>query len=140
MIKKIYFFGNPLVEKDQLPLLLVDKLKKKFPQVKFILTDPNENFPPKGEKDLIIIDTVIGITKPMTLDLDDFSSPKKTPVSPHDYDLLFHLLFLKKLKKIKTAKIIGLPVIGKKRNLSFLVKEISLLIFSLETNNLTNLR
>jgi Ni,Fe-hydrogenase maturation factor len=106
---KIYVFGNPLVNKDSLPLKLLPELKKEFPKIEFIVADPNENFPPNGERDLIILDTVMGIKKPTILDLDDFQKNEKTPVSPHDYDLLFHLLLLKKTKKIREVKIIGLP-------------------------------
>ena len=106
---KIYVFGNPLVNKDSLPLKLLPELKKEFPKIEFIVADPNENFPPNCERDLIILDTVMGIKKPTILDLDDFQKNEKTPVSPHDYDLLFHLLLLKKTKKIREVKIIGLP-------------------------------
>lgn len=106
---KIYVFGNPLVKKDSIPLLILPELKKSFPKIQFIVSDPNENFPPTKETELIILDTVIGIKKPMILSLTDFQDRKSTPVSPHDYDLLFHLLLLKKLKKIKEVKIIGVP-------------------------------
>jgi len=107
---KIYVLGNPLVKQDSLPLKILPKLKSLFPQIKFEIVDPNENFPHKNEKNLIILDTVIGIKKPTILDLDDFEKEKKTPISPHDYDLLTHLLLLKKIKKIKKVKIIGVPI------------------------------
>lgn len=106
---KIYVFGNLLVEEDRTPLQLINQLKQKFPQIKFVVVDPNENFPPKGEKNLIILDTVIGIKNPTVLDLDDFEKKRRTSISPHDYDLLFHLLLLKKLGKIKKIRIIGVP-------------------------------
>lgn len=126
MTTKIYIFGNPLIKEDNLPLKLIDKLKKKFPKIDFITTDPNENFPPKGEKNLIILDTVKGIKKPMILDLDDFENKKKTPVSTHDYDLLLHLLLLKKMKKINKVRIIGLPLLKKPPILSLktLIKQV----------------
>jgi len=108
-MKKIYAFGNPLVKEDSLPIKLLPQMKKKFPKIRFKLVDPNENFPAKKEKNLIIIDTVKGIKEPMILDLDDFNREKPTPISPHDYDLLFHLLLLKKQNKIKSVKIIGCP-------------------------------
>lgn len=105
----IYVFGNPLIKEDSLPLKLLPTLKKLFPNIKFKVVDPNENFPPKGEKDLVILDTVLGIKKTTILNLDDFNRKKKTPISPHDYDLLLHLLLLKKLKKIRKVTIIGVP-------------------------------
>lgn len=110
MMKKIYVLGNPLVPEDSTALKILPQLKKKFPEIEFIVVDPNDNFPPKKEKDLIIIDTVLGIKKLMILDLDDFKKQEKTPLSPHDYDLLFHLLLLKKTKRLDKVKIIGLPV------------------------------
>ena len=106
---KIYIFGNPLIKEDSLPLMLLPKLKKRFPEIVFVVTDPNENFPPKGEVNLIIIDTVLGIKEPIVLDLDNLQKQGKTPVSPHDYDLLFHLLLLKKTKRLNKVIIIGVP-------------------------------
>ncbi len=105
----IYVFGNPLVPGDETPIVFYPLFKINFPEVTFILTDPQESFPPQNEKVPIIIDTVKGIKKPMLLNLGDFDSSKSTPVSPHDYDLLFHLLLLKKLNKIDDAKIIAVP-------------------------------
>jgi len=113
---RVYVFGNPLIKEDSWPVMMITRLKKILPQIDFKMVDPNENFPPKGEKDLIILDTVFGIKKPMVLDLDCLSLPdskKKTPISPHDYDLLFHLVLLKKLKKINKVIIIGVPDIIK---------------------------
>lgn len=106
---KIYVFGNELVDNDSLPLKLLPQLKKNFPKITFVTVDPNENFPPKGEKNLIIFDTVFGIDKPMILNFNDFEKNKNTPISPHDYDLLFHLLLLKKMKKLGKIIIIGVP-------------------------------
>jgi Ni,Fe-hydrogenase maturation factor len=106
---KIYVLGNPLVQEDSLPLKMISDLKKAVPKVDFIAVDPNENFPPEGEKDLVILDTVKGIKKAMILDLNNFDDYKNTPISPHDYDLLFHLLLLKKLKKIDRITIVGVP-------------------------------
>src|SRR3989338_3362464 len=106
---KIYVFGNPLVEEDSLAIKLIPSLQKKFPNIQFVIADPNENFPSKGEKDLIIIDTVKGIKKPRILDLVELEKISLTPISPHDYDLMLHLQILRKLKKIDKIKIIGLP-------------------------------
>jgi len=106
---KIYVFGNLWLKEDSLPLKLLPDLKKLFPKIEFIVCDPNENFPPYGEKDLIILDTVKGIKKPMILDFSNLKSIKSTPISPHDYDLMFHLQLLIKLKKINRVKIIGIP-------------------------------
>ncbi|OGK38039.1 hypothetical protein A3F60_03365 [Candidatus Roizmanbacteria bacterium RIFCSPHIGHO2_12_FULL_39_8] len=106
---KIYVFGNELVGEDNLPLQLLPQLKKRLPTVKFIIADPNEDFPPEGERDLVIFDTVKGVRGPTILNLNDFEAKGKTPASPHDYDLLLHLLLLKKVKKIDRVIIIGIP-------------------------------
>lgn len=107
---KIYVFGNPLVEEDSLPLRLIPFLQKEFPKIEFIITDPNENFPPEGEKDLIILDTIRGINKLKIFSLKDIQRLKKSPNSPHDYDLGMHLLLLKKINKVKSVKTIGIPL------------------------------
>lgn len=125
---KVYVFGNPLIKEDSLPLKIIPNLKKKFPRINFIIYDPNENFPPKDEKNLLIIDTVIGINQPMLFDLNDLSEANKTPISPHDYDLLFHLQLLKKMKKINRVKIIGLPAdIKEDRAILFINKKLEIL-------------
>jgi len=116
---KVYVFGNPLLKSDSLPLKILPRLKKILPLIDFQVTDPNENFPPQKEKNLIILDTVFGIKKPTIFDLDDLLNNKeKTPISPHDYDLLTHLLLLKKLKRIEKAIIIGIPPV-KENKLDF---------------------
>lgn len=114
---KIYVFGNSLVKEDTLPLEILPELKKKYPKIEFLVVDPNENFPPPGEKELVILDTVKGIEKPALFQLSDLQNMESSPISPHDYDVLFHLLLLKKLKKIDTAVIIGVPSKFKKEKL-----------------------
>ncbi len=117
-MKKIYVFGNQLVKEDSLPVKILPELKKKFPQIRFETADPNENFPQDKEKNLIIIDTVKGLKQPTIFGLNDLEEIQKSPDSPHDYDLRMHLLLLKKLKKIDSVTIIGLPAIVEKQNLN----------------------
>jgi len=107
---RIYVFGNTFVKEDIGALLIMPVLQRKFPEIQFILTDPNEDFPPKKEKDIIILDTVKGISSTTLLDFTNLQNIEKTPISPHDYDLLLHLLLLKKMGKINSVKIIGLPM------------------------------
>lgn len=125
---KIYVFGNLLVKEDSAALKILPQLKKLFPQITFKVVDPNENFPPKNERQLIILDTVIGIEEPMVLDLSDFKRKRRMPISPHDYDLLVHLLLLKKMEKIDRVKIIGLPW-GRKVSIAALKEIINKKIF-----------
>lgn len=105
----IYIVGNPFVAKDSKPLQLAPKLKRTFPQLSFREVDPNENFIP--EEGSIIIDSVQELDR-VTLfhSLDAFEATRS--VSPHDYDLGFHLRLLQKLHKITTVRIIGVPQKG----------------------------
>lgn len=119
----IYVFGNPLIKEDSLPFQYINRLKQEFPKIIFKMVDPNENFPPKNEKDLVILDTVKGVKTITLINLNDLEEIKTTPISPHDYDLLFHLQLLKKLGKINSARIIGVP-----QNKTILFDEVSKLI------------
>lgn len=108
-MKRIYVFGNPFLKEDGVSLTLAQSMQKSFPFLEFVVMDPNDNFPPEGERDLCILDAVKGIGKVMLLDFNDLSTVEKSPVSPHDYDLLLHLLLLKKMKRIDEVRIIGVP-------------------------------
>lgn len=103
---KIYCIGNALIKNDSLPLRLIPVLQKEFPQFEIIEADPNENFIP--EDGSIIIDMAIGIDTITWLDsIDTLSSP--STVSLHDYDLGFHLQFLKKIGKLNKIRILAIP-------------------------------
>lgn len=103
---KVYVVGNSLVKEDSLPLKLLPKLRKEFPNVVFEEADPNENFVPADGS--VIIDTVQGIDDVRWFDtLDEFIITNS--VSPHDYDLGFHLRLMLKLGKIRKVKILGIP-------------------------------
>ena len=104
---KIYIFGNPLIESDSLPLKLLPKLKKEFADIDFVVSDPNED-PFEEDAAPIIIDTVVGITDVVVLNLRDLAAPQGK-ISPHDYDLGMYLLLKKKLGQIQKAVILGLP-------------------------------
>lgn len=102
----IYCIGNLLIKEDSLPLQLLPKLQKEFPDIFCFEMDPTENFIP--EEGSILIDTVQAI-KNITV----FSSLEKfadaSHVSAHDYDLLLHLKLLKKIGKVSRITIIGIP-------------------------------
>jgi len=105
----IYIFGNLLNPSDSLPVQLLPRLQKEFQSITFVHADPSDNWW-QGEKNIIIIDTVRGIHK-VTLfdDLDLFQ--KQTMVTPHDYDLYIDLALMKKVGKIESVVIIGIPAI-----------------------------
>lgn len=106
--KTIYIFGNSLLSFDSLPIKLVPKLQKIFPEINFVIKDPNENlWPEKGE--LILIDTVVGIDRARIIeDIDSLQTEKI--YSAHDFDLGFNLKLLWKIGKLKKLKILGVPV------------------------------
>lgn len=111
----IYIFGNPILKQDSWPLRLLPDLKKHFPKVDFEIVDPNEDWT-SGEKNPVIIDTVLGIEKVTVFDsLQNFQN--QTRISPHDYDLLMDLQLLKKLGKIKEVQIIGVPEKGDEKEI-----------------------
>ncbi len=103
----IYLFGNLLLDFDNLPIKLLPRLRDQFPQIDFIVMDPNENIKPINEE-LIIIDTVMGINKVIIFnDLDKIQLDKI--YSPHDLDLGFNLKLLQKIGKLKKITIFGVP-------------------------------
>jgi len=102
----VYCVGNIFLSTDNLPFLLMDKLRDRFPAVDFVEADPNENFFP--EDDAIILDTVVGISSVKLFTTLDNFTPAPT-VSAHDYDLRLHLQLLIKLGKLKHVRIIGIP-------------------------------
>jgi hypothetical protein len=106
MKMQIYVFGNEDLEMDSLPLKILPDLKKVFPEIDFIVKDPNEEW--ENVEELNIIDTVVGIDEiKIFSSLKDFiRSPR---VSLHDFDAYTNLLFLEKLGKLKKIKIIGVP-------------------------------
>ncbi len=102
----IYVCGNPLVKEDSLPLRILPELRKRFPEINFVEFEPTEDLP--EEENLVIIDTVINAKDVMLIDnIDQFVQTKA--LSLHDFDLGLNLKLAKKLGKLKSVKIIGVP-------------------------------
>ena len=104
--KKIFVFGNPLVEKDSLALKVAERLNGKLEGVEFeavqSLDEAGKNEP------LWILDVAEGIEKTRLIeDLDKVRASQ--PVSGHDFDLAMELKVLKKVGKIGEVKIIAVP-------------------------------
>ncbi|MFH0892523.1 MAG: hypothetical protein V1867_07130 [Candidatus Falkowbacteria bacterium] len=107
VMKIVYIFGNPLLPFDSLPLKLVPVLAKKFPGIRFLSIDPNENIKFIDKKP-VIIDTIAGIKKVTVLnDIDKIIFDKI--YSAHDLDLGFNLKLLAKLGYIEKVTIFGVP-------------------------------
>ena len=105
-MKTIFVFGNPDLPQDSLPLRILSELEKKFPQIKFEVKDPNEEW--EVPEELIVVDTALGLKEITVFDsLEKFATAPR--VSMHDFDALTNLRFLQKLGRLKKVKIIGLP-------------------------------
>lgn len=117
MKKTVYVLGNPLLKIDSKPVQMLPVLQENFPQIRFIRIDPTEEFFLDSASDLILIDTVIGLRDPVLItDMNKWQLSSR--VSVHDFDLPISLGILKKLGKIKSVKIIGVPVKGSLKKLN----------------------
>jgi hypothetical protein len=102
----VFVFGNPDLAMDSLPLRLLPEMRRRLPGVYFQVKDPNEEW--DVPEDLIIVDTVVGITEPrLFLNLDDFADAPR--LSMHDFDAFANLRLLQKIGRLKTVRVIGLP-------------------------------
>ncbi|VVC00981.1 Uncharacterised protein [uncultured archaeon] len=100
-------FGNPLAEIDSAAVKIAEKLGGKVAGVDFARFDTAEDLEKEG-KALVIMDAVVGLSAPRLIELSELELPEK-PLSLHGFDLLWTLLLLKKLGKIRKATIIGVP-------------------------------
>ncbi len=106
----IYVFGNPDVAGDNKAIQIAKKLEGEMAGINFIYHDPNEEFDPE-DKDLVILDTAIGIDEVRII--ENLDSVKLSPkVSMHDFDIGMQLKLLEKLGKIKSVKIVAIPLSG----------------------------
>ncbi len=107
MQKLIYIIGNPLLEHDNMPLKFMPSLQREFPDIDFVILDPNENIKPI-EKSLNIIDTVDGVNK--IIKISDTNILETDDIySPHDFDLSFNLKLLHKIGQLEKINIFGVP-------------------------------
>ena len=101
-------FGNPDLLLDNVPVRLVPKLRKRFPDIRFVVEDPNEIDLPKWGK-WVIIDTVRGLGCVSWLSVDDIARSRNVGMTAHDYDLSTLLLLAKKLDESFEPNILGVP-------------------------------
>lgn len=127
MNKTIYVFGNEMLSFDSSAVEVAKSIEKEFDNVKFVYTDPTEDFPPKGERNIIVLDTVKGINSPKIFFYSDVEQWDKSPISVHDYDLILHLGLLNKTGVIDNVTIIGVPMRLKKN----MIKKIKNFILSI---------
>jgi Ni,Fe-hydrogenase maturation factor len=115
--QKVYIFGNPLLNMDNLPIRLKSALKKYFPDVSFIHLDPNENLKPDKNGGLIIIDSARGVNGLAVIENLDLLETESI-YSAHDLDLAFTLKLLQKIGLLKKISIIAVsPNLNEKKAL-----------------------
>ena len=120
---KIFVFGNDIFPGDSTAVQLIPVLSKHFNKIDFIHADPTENWY-KEEKELTILDTVVGIDNVTVFQsLDEFEEQAR--VTPHDYDVYVDLHLLMKIGKVKKLTIIGIPVKQSKQTIQQVEKIIS---------------
>lgn len=110
-MKKIYCFGNPLLEEDNLSLRLADELNGKLKGIEFVRCESPDFLLGLDEKEIIILDAVRGLKKPAIIEDMNKIIPTKSTTS-HDFDLGTVLKLLKETGQLKKVKIIGLPMDG----------------------------
>lgn len=104
---KILVFGNPLVKKDRLPLMLMAKLQKEFPQIEFREFDAVEDLHKEGRV-LYILDSVEGIENVEVITDIDMLLVNRI-YSVHDFDLAYALKLMKKMNMVEKVTIFGVP-------------------------------
>jgi len=107
MALRVLVFGNPLAKVDSAAVKIADKLSGKLAGIEFVRFDAAEDLEKEGEE-LIILDAVVGLSSPRLITLEELEL-SSNPVSLHGFDLLWSLILLKKLGKVKKAVIVGVP-------------------------------
>ena len=107
-IFSVSVFGNPDLHMDSVPVQLVPKLRRQFPDIRFVVEDPNEIDLPKHGK-WVILDTVRGLENVSWLSVDDIARSRNAGMTAHDYDLSTLLLLAKKLDASFEPNILGVP-------------------------------
>lgn len=108
-IGKILVFGNPLVEKDKLPLELIPYLTKRFPEIEFKEFDSIEDLQNEGSV-IYIIDSVENIENVTIIYNIDQIEISNSLYTIHDMDLGYMLKLMKKVNMIDKVIIFGIPI------------------------------
>lgn len=106
-------FGNQDLDNDNLAFKVAEKVSAKIKDIEFVEVKPNEDLPFTDNNNVVIMDVVQGIDKVQIIKEKDLKNIVLSPrFSAHDFDLSFQLKYLKKLGKLGTVTIIGLPQEG----------------------------
>jgi hypothetical protein len=121
---KIYVFGNQDEERDKMAIEVANRIEELLltpssslfqkegvkEKIHFIYVKPNEDLPFVGEEEVMIMDVVMGIDKPVLIEGEDVDKLVLGPrVTAHDFDLGWQIKYLKKLGKLGSVRIVGLP-------------------------------
>ena len=113
-MKTVYAFGNEYVKEDGFAKEVASELKGNFHVI--TAATPDVLFENK-EKEILIIDVVRNIKKPMLI--TDLSQLKtRNIVSLHDFDLGYVLTLLRNLGRKNKILIIGVPPTGNKKHIA----------------------
>jgi hypothetical protein len=92
-ISKIYYFGNPYLEQDNLAVKVSQAIKNEFPDVQFIhITNTFQLLDLNLDNSLLF--DVAEVPKPMFISTDKVIPPSLT--TTHDFDLGFFLKLIEK--------------------------------------------
>jgi hypothetical protein len=106
-MNEVWLFGNVDLPMDSLPIRLQHRLSVEFPEIKFIVQDPLDEWLIPTE--MFIIDTVQGLDKVTVFNsLDQFQQAPH--VTMHDFDLGMQLRMLQKVGQLPKLTIFGLPI------------------------------
>lgn len=105
---KISIIGNADLPFDSLPVQIMPELQREFPQIDFVMEDPNDLDVP-NEDEIYFIDTIKGLKKPRMITIDEIKATQARATA-HDFDLSIHLLLMKKLKPNVKIGILGVPM------------------------------
>lgn len=108
---KVLVFGNRLINKDSVPLMLIPKLKKEFPDIDFVEFDSIEDIENEGSI-IYILDSVENIDKVTIIKDIDRIEISKHLYTMHDMDLGYTLKLMKKVNMIDEIVIFGIPIKG----------------------------
>ena len=109
----VYVFGNEYVAEDIRAIEVARELQNTVEGVSFVFVGPNEEVPFADEPRVVILDTIQGIQDVALVEGDEFDRLLLSPRgSVHDFDLAFQLRYLKKLGKLGTVTVIGIPQEG----------------------------
>lgn len=101
-MKKLFYFGNPYIEEDNLAIKIIKRLKKEFNNIEFKHIENTFQLVDLDFENSLLLDVVQGLKEIKILDVKDIKNSSLQ--TAHDFDLGFFLNLTE-----KKVKIIGIP-------------------------------